>query len=133
MHIVDEKSFKVLLATENQTFRNNLGQKLRFEGFDVEFATGGFHILHLLEYERDYNLIIIHENMHDMPAFEIVSLIRTTRTKLELPIIFISKDQKEETVVEMIQWGANDFVVQSTNLAPIAEKTKKYFQTAKNS
>lgn len=133
MQIVDEKSFKILLATENQTFRNNLGQKLRFEGFNVELATGGFHLLHLLEYSRDYNLVILHENMHDMPACEIVSLVRTQKNKADLPIIFISKDQKEETVVEMIQWGANDYVVQSTNLSPITEKTKKYFQSIRNS
>ena len=129
MQIVDEKSFKILAISENLTYRNNLCAKLRFEGFSVEYADGGFHLLHLLERENEFgaNLVIIHENMHDMPAHEIISLIRTFKDKTELPIIFISKDKKEEEICDIIFLGANEFLVQATNFAAVVERTKKYF------
>jgi len=132
MQIIDEQSFKIILATENQNYRNNLGAKLRFEGFHVELATGGFHTIHLLERFADVNLLIIHENMHDMSAFEIISLARNIRNKTDFPIIFISKDRNEEEVCEIIFVGANDYIVQSTNFGPITDRVRKYFQTLKS-
>lgn len=131
MQIIDEKRFKILVASENQIFRNTLASRLRIEGFSVEFTEGGFHLLHLLERDA-FNLVIINENMHDMPGNEIASLIRTNNTKNELPIIYIAKSKSEENVIEMIGAGANDFIVQSTNFAPVVERVKKYFQAIKN-
>ncbi len=127
MQIIDEKSFKILVASENQIFRNTLASRLRIEGFSVEFTEGGFHLLHLIEREV-FNLIIINENMHDMSGNEISSLIRTTRTKNEMPIIYIAKSKMEENVIEMIGAGANDFIVQSTNFAPVVERVKNTFK-----
>ena len=131
MQIIDEKSFKILVASENQIFRNTIASRLRIEGFSVEFTEGGFHLLHLLEHDQ-FNLVIINENMHDMPGHEITSLIRTVHNKSELPIIYIAKNKSEENVIEMIGAGANDFIVQSPNIAPLVERTKKYFTSVKN-
>jgi DNA-binding response OmpR family regulator len=133
MHVSDEKSFKVLVATENQVYRNNLGAKLRFEGFSVEYAEGGFHLLHLLERNDAYNLIIIHENMSDMSAYEIMSLVRNNFTKAQIPILYISKNKpSEDDVCEMIFVGANELLLQNANFAPLIERIKKYFTLAKN-
>jgi DNA-binding response OmpR family regulator len=131
MQIIDEKSFKILVASENQIFRNALASRLRIEGFSVEFTEGGFHLLHLLEREK-FNLIILNENLHDMSGYEVNSLIRTAHSKNELPVIYIAKSKSEENVIEMIGAGANDFIVQSTNFGPVVERIKKYFTAMKN-
>jgi two-component system chemotaxis response regulator CheY len=127
---IDEKKFKILVATENSNYRNTLGQKLRLDGYSVEFVSGGFHLLHLIE-RFEYHLVIVHENMNDMPAQEIVSLIRTTKSKTDLPIIYVSQDKREENICELIFVGANDYLVYTANLAPIVDRTKKYFQLVK--
>jgi PleD family two-component response regulator len=127
MPIIDEKNFKILFASENINYRNNLAAKLRFEGFNVEIATGGFHIIHLVEKNNDYNLIFIHENMQDMSGYEIISLLRNTKSKKDLPIIYISKDKREEEVCEIVFAGANEFLTQSTNFSPILEIARKIF------
>lgn len=126
MPIVDEKSFKILIASENQTFRNNLAGKLRIDGFSVEFANSGFHLLHVIEKEI-FHLILLNENMYDMSAFEITSLIRSTKSKQELPVIFISKDKNQENIKDMILIGANEYIMHSPSFAPISDKAKKYF------
>lgn len=128
-----EKDYKILVADENQTFRNNLAGRLRVLGYTVEFANGGFHLLHLLEKWQDYQLIIIHEDMLDMPALEIMSLIRITKSKAELPLIFISKDSKNQEIMDTIKAGANDYIVKSTNLKPIIDKVAKYFSVYQQS
>jgi PleD family two-component response regulator len=97
------------------------------QGFTVEFCTGGFHILSFVEQYLDTHLVIIHENMEDMPAYEIISLIRTHKNKLELPIIYITKKQTEDGIQEVVAAGANEFIVQTPGLQVILDKTKKYF------
>ena len=97
------------------------------ENFDVEFADGGFHLFHLLERHKDeYDMIILNEDMKDMPAFEIIALIRQSKSKAELPILFISKSGSEEEICDMILNGANEYVVQTTNYKPIVERAQKY-------
>lgn len=132
MTIIKAVTFKILVASENINFRNILAGKLRMLGnFEVEFATGGFHLLHLLEHKRDHNMIICNEDMADMPAHEIISMVRQTRTKAELPILFISKNGDEEEICDMIFNGANDYIVQTANYQPILDRAQKYLQQMK--
>ena len=129
MSVVVEKNFRVLIVSENLNFRNNLATKLRLENYAVELATGGFHLLHLLEQiDKDFSLIIINDNMHDMPGFEAISLIRQSKTKQELPILYVSRNDSEDEVCNMVFTGANEYIVQSTSFLPIIERAKKYFR-----
>jgi DNA-binding response OmpR family regulator len=130
---LDEINFKILIVDENVTFRNNLASKLRIQGYTVEFASGGFHLLHTLERIKEYNLLIIHEDMLDMSAEEMISLIRINKTKSELPILFISQNDSETEIAEMVSNGANEYIIKSSNFQPIIEKTQKYFTLFKNS
>lgn len=132
MTIIKSQTFKVLIASENHNFRNILAGKLRLLGpFEVEFATGGFHLLHLLEHKRDYSMVICHEDMDDMSAQEAISLVRLSKTKTELPILFISKNSDEEEICDVIFTGANDYIVQTSNFQPILERAQKYLNQIK--
>ncbi len=111
----------------NITYRNNLASKLRIDGYAVEFANGGFHLLHTLEVEKNFNLIIVHENMSDMSAMEMILLIRTTKEKNELPIFFISNRGNEQEIEEMISNGANEYFVKGVNFQPVTDRVAKYF------
>lgn len=132
MTIIKGPTFKILVASENVNFRNILAGKLRMlDSFEVEFATGGFHLLHLIEHKRDYNLIIANEDMADMGAQEIISMVRLNKTKQELPILFISRNNNEEEICDLIFMGANDYIVQTPNFQPILERAQKYLQQMK--
>ena len=126
MSIAKKKEFEVLIVTENVVYRNNLASALRMQGHVVEFAHGGFHLLHLLEYPNAINLIVVHEDMQDMSAYEIVSLTRTNRDPKELPILFVSKNLNDENIREMLSIGTNDCIVQTPGFQPIIAATKKY-------
>lgn len=133
MAALDEINYRILIADENIQFRNTLASRLRLEGFSVEFSDGGFHLLHTLDNNWDFNLVIFHEDMSDMSAYEIISLIRTSKSKAELPILFISQQTAEDKIGEMIFCGANEYIVKSSNFQPIIERARKYFTLLKNS
>jgi DNA-binding response OmpR family regulator len=130
MTIIKGQSFKICILSADKSFKNILAEQLRIENFDVEFADGGFHLLHLIECLKhdgdDYNLIICNEDMNDMPSFEVIDLIRQTKSKTELPILFISKSDNEEAICDMILNGANEYVVQTDNYKPIIDRAQKY-------
>lgn len=133
MQITEEKSFKVLIVDENIQFRNSLATCLRLQGFSVEFATGGFHLLHILEWHKDFSLIILHEDMFDMPAEEIIMLVRNTKNSTELPLLYISQNKNEEKICDIILNGANEYIFKTANFQSIVEKAKHYFTLLKNS
>jgi len=123
-----KQACKVLLASQSQAYRNNLASTMRMQGYDVEFAHGGFHLLHLLENEIDnnFNIIILHENLEDMSAYEVISLVRLNKTKTELPVIFISRDSQEVVISEMLSVEANDYIIQTPAYGPVINAAKKY-------
>ncbi len=129
--MIKANEYKIFILSENIQYRNILASKLRIEGYNVEFAYGGFHMLSIMERVRDLNMIICHENMKDMSAEEIIALARLNRTKAELPIIFISKEKNEELVCDMILNGASEFILQSYNMLPAIERVRKYHATFK--
>ncbi|MBP9681135.1 MAG: response regulator [Bacteriovorax sp.] len=133
MQVYEEKNFKIIIADENTKSRDTMASKLRFLGFHVELATGGFHLIHLFEKFLDFNLIILSEDMNDMSAEEIMMLVRTKKTKGELPILYISKISKEDEICEKVLSGANEYVVKSTNFQPIVDRAVKYFLQARKS
>ena len=123
-----KKEPSVLLATQSLAYRNNLASTLRMQGYKVELAQGGFHLLYMLENPQnfDIDLIIIHEDMDDMSAYELVSLIRANKSKTELPVVFISRHNNEEIISEMMSVDTNDFIVQSPAFSPVLAAAKKY-------
>lgn len=133
MTTFDESNFKILISDENVVYRNTLAARLRLQGFNVEIIEGGFHLLHLLETTTDCSLVIMHDDMQDMPAIEIISLIRNIRDKVSLPILFISEDNNKETIFTISSLGANEFIFKSPNMQPIVERVNKYYNLLKNS
>lgn len=132
MSIIKTNAFKILIATEAITFRNNLASKLRIDNFEVQFASSAFHTLHLLESEVEhFHMLIINENMHDMSALEMIGLIRLSKSKQELPILFISKTNDEDNIYELVLTGANEYVVQTANFNPILDRAHKYLHLLK--
>lgn len=129
--VIKHGNFKIIISSETINFRNILAGKLRLEGFEVEFAVGGFHMMHILEKFTDCKMVIVNEDMHDMSAQEIIGLIRLIKSKQELPILFISKSNSEEEICDMIFAGANEYIVQSANFNPILERAHKYLQILK--
>lgn len=129
--VITSPAFKVIIISENSNFRNNLASKLRLENYDVELATGGFHLLHLLEKDTHSTIIVCNGDMSDMPAIEMISLARIGKTKSTLPIIFVSKEVPDQEISELVYDGTIDHIAQSTNFNPIVERAQKYFQQMK--
>lgn len=131
--IFTEQDFNIIIVDENTNYRNQLASRLRMMGFYVEFATGGFHLLNMLEKENKvYHLIIMHNNMHDMSAFEMTGLVRTFKAKTDLPLLYLSRSVAPDELKEMVQFGINDFFQKTHEQHKVVEKAQKFFHARKN-
>ena len=127
-----DHSFKIVIVSEDIRFRDILASKLRLDNFEVEFASGGFHLLYILERQKEaVNMIIFNGNMSDMPANEMIALSRQGRSKTDLPMLFVSKSNTEAEIYELIHNGANEYIVQTANFKPIIERAHKYLYQIK--
>jgi PleD family two-component response regulator len=118
---------ETILITDNDSNRkNNTASRLRVSGYDVELATGGFHVIHLIE-KHEFLCLIIFEDQHDMSGLEVLSLARTRLDKTTLPIIYVSKTSDKTLVMDAFEHGLNDFVTYSPQFYNgILEKIQKY-------
>src|SRR5690606_20297537 len=84
------------------------------QGFTIDVARGGFHAVHLAEKNR-YNLVMMIDDMEDMPAQEALSLIRHSHDSASLPVLVMRSNGKEldqseeeyfreEQVNEILPW-----------------------------
>ena len=84
------------------------------QGFTIDVATGGFHAIHLAE-KNNYNLVMLIDDMEDMPAQEALSMIRMNHDSATLPVLVMRSsgnelDQsdeeylREEQVNEICPW-----------------------------
>lgn len=124
-------NFNIIIASENPNFRNVLSSKFRMENFDVELATGGFHLLHLLEKDKPVHMIVINCDMPDMSAFEIISMVRESKTKAELQIIYIATTLPANEIGELISKGIIEFVPHTATFNPVISTAQKFFQQIK--
>lgn len=105
-----KKNTAILIIDENNHRKNTLSSRLRALGHVIDSATGGFHGLHLVE-KTPYNLVLLFDDMNDMSAVEIHSIIRTRSPSQKLPIIILRSeahklDQQELELLE--QAGLSD-------------------------
>ena len=120
----NKKEDTILLVIEDVKTRNNLSSRLRSVGHGVEASTSGFHTLHLLE-RNNYDLVIIIDDMEDMAAPEISSLIRTLKNAQELPILYINTSGIAENEKDTLAAGANDTLSTDKRFDLVVEKIKK--------
>jgi len=124
----NKKEIQVLLVDGNLQRRNTLSSRLRVSGFVVEAATGGFHALNLNE-NKTYNGILVVEDSDDMPGREIIGLMRQQHPdKEKLPILYLGTKGQPEEILDMMNLGANEFVVYSGNFQVLLDKLKLYLK-----
>lgn len=108
----------ILIIDEHTGRKTTLSSRLRMQGFTIDVATGGFHGLHLAE-KNQYNLVMIIDDMEDMPAYETLGLLRHHHDSASLPVIVLRSQGHEldieekqfledEQVNEVAQWQ-NEF------------------------
>ena len=104
-----ERQKRILVIDDNVDFRNLLRMHLSLAGYAVEMAedglAGGKAML-----ERPPDLVLSDINMPFLNGVELLSLMSTDKHTISIPVILLSAQSDDATVLKAKRLGAADFL-----------------------
>ena len=108
----------LLVVDDQETNRDLLKRRLERKGYKVETADGGAMALTCIEQQK-YDLVLLDVEMPGMTGLEVLSNIRETRSRLQLPVIMVTGRTESEDIIKALSLGANDYITKPVDV-PVA-------------
>jgi diguanylate cyclase (GGDEF)-like protein/PAS domain S-box-containing protein len=99
----------ILVVDDNDANRDVLSRRLRQHGYATAIAADGPTALSLVD-QSPPDLVLLDVEMPALSGFEVLSKLRKTYTRSELPVIMVTARTAGEDVVEALKHGANDYI-----------------------
>ncbi|NOX75622.1 MAG: response regulator, partial [Gammaproteobacteria bacterium] len=109
---------KLLVVDDIEMNRALMTLQLQRHGYHVSVADGGARALERVEAEH-FDLILLDIRMPEMDGLDVLRHLRERHSALTLPVIMVTAEDMEESVVEALQIGANDYLVKPLSM-PVA-------------
>lgn len=107
--------YRLLVVDDNEMNRSLMQIQLKRQGYTVSVAEGGPQALNMLE-EQEFDLILLDIMMPGMNGLEVLEVIRKKHTMLNLPVIMVTADDLQESIIDAMQRGANDYLIKPLNM-----------------
>jgi len=124
--------YNILVVDDVDGTRDTLSIRLKRDGYHVMAAENGRQAVDMINAQK-FDLMMLDIKLPDLSGFEVLNLIRQSRSMLELPIIMLSGASETGEAVRALKNGANDYLTKpidfSVMLARIkAQLTLKHFK-----
>ncbi len=117
----------VLVVDDEPLVRQVLTQQLATAGYRLVAAKSGSEALELLESET-VDLVLLDVMMPRMSGFEVCRAIRETRSREELPVIFLSAKNRQEDRVASFNEGGNDYLTKPIGREELLARVKVHIE-----
>jgi two-component system, sensor histidine kinase and response regulator len=107
---------KILVVDDNELNQELLVRRLRPENYEVSVASSGPEAIDMID-EEDFDLVLLDIVMPDMDGLEVLSIIRKTKSLVDLPVIIVTAKDLDEDIVSAFELGANDYVTKPLNMS----------------
>lgn len=114
---------KILTADDHPLILKSIGYKLSQSGFEIFCAKNGQEAINVFDTEK-IDLAIIDLNMSVKTGFEVIEHIRRTRHS-QMPIIVMSANHDENTIVDIFNLGADDYIEKPVGLNEVLVRIKR--------
>ena len=98
---------RILLVEDNETIVMGLSYSLEQEGFEIVSSKTRKDAEKILESET-INLVLLDVTLPDGNGFDICKYVKQ---KLDIPVIFLTAQDEETSVVVGLDLGADDYVI----------------------
>lgn len=117
---------KVLIVDDNSDFRDFMSSCLALE-YDIRTATDGVEAWTVVQ-EWHPDLVLSDLMMPQMDGKELCRLIKQTPLTAHIPVILLTARQAEESKLEGLQTGADDYVTKPFNMEILALRIRKLIE-----
>lgn len=97
---------KILLVEDNKSISDNLKYTFNMNNIDLDVTNNIKSTKDYLEYNKP-NLIILDVTLPDGNGFD---LYKRELSKMNIPVIFLTACDTEESIVEVLNMGASDYI-----------------------
>ena len=109
------KKFRLLLVDDDAMTRQFMSARLSRQGYDMTVAEEGRQALNHLESEP-FDLVLLDIMMPGMSGIDVLTQVRRKFSMLSLPIIMVTANDLEESMIEALEKGANDYLLKPISM-----------------
>ncbi len=114
---------KILLVEDEQKLATALVRGLNLEGYTVDHIGDGKKALTRISLHRsDYDLVILDLMLPSMDGYEICKQMR--EMNITVPILILTARNETDTKVQLLQSGADDYLVKPFSFAELIARTR---------
>lgn len=117
---------KILIIEDDATIRSGLKYCLEYENYEVIEATNGSEGLKKLD---NISLILLDINLPDIDGFELFKKIKNIKN---IPIIFLTANDLETSIVMGLDMGADDYVTKPFKTRELISRIKNILRRNNN-
>ena len=99
----------LLVVDDNEANRDVLSRRLAHKGYHVRVAVGGAEAIAMVATGR-FDLVLLDVEMPGIGSFDVLTALRTTHSRTELPVIMVTARTDRDDIVAAFRLGANDYV-----------------------
>ncbi|HEY5511577.1 MAG TPA: response regulator [Prolixibacteraceae bacterium] len=118
-----EKINRILVCEDNEVIIKVIEYKLRHDGYIVEIAKDGNSAIEKLN-QTNYDLILTDLLMPFIGGLELINKIRN-ELKSNVPIIVLSALVQENTIIEALKLGADDYITKPFSPNELSLRVKR--------
>jgi two-component system OmpR family response regulator len=112
---------RLLVVEDEPDILELLSASLRFAGFEVTGATGGFQALRAAERQRP-DLVVLDVMLPDLDGFEVARRLRSAGTRT--PVLFLTARDATEDKVAGLTLGGDDYVTKPFSLEEVIARIR---------
>lgn len=105
----------ILLVDDEILTRELISVQLSHLGYQVTELDSGMQAIREVD-SKAYDLVLLDLEMPGLSGMEVLEHIRLKYTPLNLPIIMVTADDNEKSIIEALQKGANDYLVKPVSM-----------------
>lgn len=114
---------KILLVEDEQKLATALVRGLNLEGYTVDHIADGKKALTRISLHRsDYDLVILDLMLPSLDGYEICKQMR--EMNITVPILILTARNETDTKVQLLQSGADDYLVKPFSFAELIARTR---------
>lgn len=112
---------KILIVEDEETMQLGLGNNLKYDGYEVDFASDGEEGLKKIK-DNFYNLILLDVMLPKLSGFDVCK--KTRSLGIKTPIIMLTAKSEEIDKVLGLEIGADDYITKPFSLRELLARVK---------
>lgn len=121
---------KILIIEDDETIRTGLKYYLEQESFDALLASSGKEALEKLNKNLDVSIILMDINLPDINGFDLFNKVKEIKN---FPIIFLTANDLEISIVRGIDMGADDYITKPFKAKELVSRINSVLRRNNNS